>query len=954
MFQDVSFAKVGTGTPVDIVVQVTRTDRDHVSLQALWHGENCRALHADFQAGEIRTPYGYVVHHSQGTAHLLLPGPVAQAVRVQRKRQAKFEPESFVQDTQAAGTTDSALWKGLLSVQQNFPNCPTVLLPPISAEDLPAVVGSLTKLSAFAEVPAGTLLLLAFLHDGHWGLLSFRRAATQAFEVTYLDGIPGRLLHVASILAHQFCEKIGLPLAQFKHATLLTQAADGGCGECLLAHAHMLLSGDAMHAKMWASQFLAQMPDLPGRYVGWGGLSEDQKASLRRLLVEHGVPEDQVQARIEAALTKLGAAPLAGALQAKNPWQSLKSAASRPGAMFKWVSTEELQRHIEQKAHQKFGTDIPRAKRKKQKTASKRPFQAPLNIDPANLQLTSGSFESADGEPLAQLSFAEVGSQATGVCFCTPSQAAPFLADPKPLSVGALGLLITAEVPQAAQGLARIASLRFPAIYAPTQEAVLVAGSLLQLGDSDVQVVQGDVSEIESLETAVCKITVYKDEWKHDWAQLLTSPVRCVLQHSPELALCRDPQCPQTHCNAFHAAVDETVEQLLIDVWGRQFTKLAGGKVPPEQAEVFQAYVRVPASALTHLVQVQRSGLYVEPRASDGTGPHPAWAVVWLPGSNLAHAVHLLRTTAKAISLTRLNQRYGLRTKEADEQSVFELLRPDQEFVKIRVHVRFRLHPLPFGYQRHSVLKLLKKWGWAVKPLQPDRGDSTGAAWIVGAASDPPQFALPLADSFVLISKSREAAASKTPPSVFASNKTKRHILYDDGPTEDPNVDPWLAGGDPWALARPAAATPPRTEQALPSAARTKWNALEHGIKDDVQALIRQERTTWEAGHKSNEDRFQKLEAGMAELQHQNQKFEGWFQTFGAQVGEQATSLQHLSASVKQQQTELQQVKGDVERSVTAAVTNLTAEVTNQMAAQLQGQMQQIQELFADKKARTN
>ena len=176
MFQDVSFAKVGTGTPVDIVVQVTRTERDHVSLQALWHGENCRALHADFQAGEIRTPYGYVVHHSQGTAHLLLPGLVAQAVRVQRKRQGKLEPESFVQDTQAAGTTDSALWKGLLSVQQNFPNCPTVLLSPISAEDLLAVVGSLTNLSAFAEVPAGTLLLLAFLHDGRQRRSSRKRS----------------------------------------------------------------------------------------------------------------------------------------------------------------------------------------------------------------------------------------------------------------------------------------------------------------------------------------------------------------------------------------------------------------------------------------------------------------------------------------------------------------------------------------------------------------------------------------------------------------------------------------------------------------------------------------------------------------------------------------------------------------------------------------------------------
>ena len=290
-------------------------------------------------------------------------------------------------------------------------------------------------------------------------------------------------------------------------------------------------------------------------------------------------------------------------------------------------------------------------------------------VDPECLQLTVGSFISSGGEPLAQLSFAEVGAQATGVCFCSPAQAAPFIADAQSLSVGALGLLITAEVPPDSQGSARVSSLRFPAVYGPTNEAVLVTGSLLQLGDEEVQIAQGEVTEIESVAAAVCRLSIFQDEWRHEWQQIVDAPIRTLLQHTPELALRRDPACPQTQCHAYHAAVDETVDQLIVDLWGRRYCKAAGGKVPAPDAELFQVYVRVPTSAVTHLVRLQKPGLYVEPRAADGSGPHSACAVIWVPNIDLGQALHLLRTTEKAVSLARINCRYGLRVKKATSAS---------------------------------------------------------------------------------------------------------------------------------------------------------------------------------------------------------------------------------------------------------------------------------------------
>ena len=858
------------------------------------------------------------------------------------------------QDDQAplptAGVSDVTLWKGLLQLQQAHAPGQFVVLPPLPADFLLRFAEHCERLAEFKELPQRVQLVVPLLHDGHWCLLVLRRDR-HTLAPLYLDGIPGRCTDAVRRLARAFAAGIGLPLSSLQVGSWWAQTSSDTCGTCLLAHAHTLFSVSGGQSCHWAAEFVSTNRE-PGTFYGTGGLSEEQRTKLKTLLGEHGVPSEQLEARVSASIERVGATFIAAALLAKAPWQSLKAAASRPGVSFRWVTPDELQQHILLRTEQKFGATVPQAKSKQSRGKGPKTSQlASLHVDPECLQLTAGSFTSSGGEPLAQLSFAEVGAQATGVCFCSPAQAAPFIADAQSLSVGALGLLITAEVPIESQGSARISSLRFPAVYSPTHEAVLVTGSLLQLGDEDVQIAQGEVTEIESVATAVCRLSIFRDEWKHEWQQIVDAPIRALLQCTPELALCKDPTCPQTQCPAFHAAVDETVDQLIVDLWGRHYCKATGGKVPAMEAELFQVYVRAPTSAVTHLVRLQKSGLYVEPRAADGSGPHSAWAVIWVPNIELSHALHLLRTTEKAVSLARINRRYGLRVKEGDERSVHEKLRPGQEFIKVRILHKFKLHPLPHGYQRASVLKLLRQWSWAAKPMQPDRGDAVGCSWIVGAAEDPPQFALPLQDSFALVTKLSKASGAKPPPPVFASARTKRHILYDD-PESDPAVDPWSHGKDPWSLAQAATSHPSKADTPMPAAAKTKWQAMETGLKQEVQSLVHQEIQAKGSEAQASEKRLQKVEAVVSELQQQNQKFEGWFQSFGTKVSDQATALTSLQSTMQQHKQEIQQVKGDVERSVNAAVSKLSNDMTSQMAAQLQGQMEQIQQLFADKKAR--
>ena len=183
--------------------------------------------------------------------------------------------------------------------------------------------------------------------------------------------------------------------------------------------------------------------------------------------------------------------------------------------------------------------------------------------------------------------------------------------------------------------------------------------------------------------------------------------------------------------------VDETVDRLFLDIWGRQFVKVDGGKAPQADSAAFHCLVRVPGSALSHLHKLNVAGFYCEPRAAGGNGPHPGFAVIWLPGTDRAKALHALRTCSQAVSLARLGTKYGLRVREADEQKVFEAYRPGQEFVQVKVTSHYKLFPLPFGFQRKNVTQALRNWQWCAKPLQPVKGNSQGCAWLVGSSSDP-------------------------------------------------------------------------------------------------------------------------------------------------------------------------------------------------------------------------
>ena len=305
------------------------------------------------------------------------------------------------------------------------------------------------------------------------------------------------------------------------------------------------------------------------------------------------------------------------------------------------------------------------------------------------------------------------------------------------------------------------------------------------------------------------------------------------------------------------------------------------------------------------------------------------------------------------MAIARLGTKYGLRSKECDEEALFQALRPGQAYVKLRIQAHYKVHPLPFGSQRHNVAQLLKQWGWQARPLQPERGDSQGAAWLVGASEEPPALTQPMGSGFVLISKVKELGSKKAPVGgVRASAKTRKQILLDDDP-DVVAIDPWIDGGDPWSQAKASSEHIVRSEARQPSSGATKLAEIEAALRADFQELKQQ--VTLPTPVASNSDRrIAALKVGFTEMRQQNAKFEEWFQTFGSKVNDQAADMQTLQSTVAEQRQELEQCKADVKHSVSQAVGSLQQDLSAQMTVQLQSQFEQIQALFSEKKARTN
>eukprot|EP00438_Fugacium_kawagutii_P027064 Skav214855 [mRNA] locus=scaffold16:296995:306518:- [translate_table: standard] len=854
----------------------------------------------------------------------------------------------------ALGLHDAIIWEVLLQLAQMLPDDqrPLLLHPQLAAcllRDDPLPTG----LDLYDKWTMDGQILCIFEAQGHWLLLR-GLFVDGGLHWTLSDGMYQDIPPEARRLAAKLSGLLEVDRWDLQLCSIYQQHANHTCGTIALLHACIFLGFYGLFDEpgiLGLHQWLllrswTYEPAWCLRIYGMGP-SPELQAQLAALLATKGVPSHKAADRAAAALTKLGISPVQQALRQSNPWQSLKGLTTKPGANFQFVLKEELQEFIQQKAKTKHGASI--SMNKKEKKPNRRSPPPTWQLDPLLLTIDPKHFVDGDGDCLPQISLDQVIADGRGLAICTVTQAAPYLRETKNISTDALGLLLTEEVPPEARGSANITSLRFPATFKPTQDPLLISGSLLQLGDSEITrfMATDPADEMDVVATQVLKVQIYRDEVGADWSQVAASPIKFLLHKVPLLKLCTALHCKHD-CGNFHASVEEPLDQVLHEIWGRRYQSIEGKSLPAHQAELFMAFLRVAKAAMTQLVPTLADGIYFEPRNDGSRGTDEGYAVVWIPGANREVAVHKLKLSAHGLSLARMKHRFGLRVHSTYEETTHQELRPGIDFHKVQVTHIYRVHPLPHGLQRAVIAKLLRDWKWDARPLQPSRGTSEGGAWDVGSASPPPCNIMTAYSADVLITLMKDKTVTEKAAPVLGPRRVQKQMQRSAPASSSHGGDPWLDGKDPWSgWQGPQAA-------AAPQAPSKRLDALTDQLKSEVQVAVTKEINTTAAGIPPQaEQRIQRLETGLQELQVQGQKFHHWFEETGTRLAGQDQALTQVQQQLAQTQKDLVGVHHEVQQSsdnlthaMQASLQSVKKEITEEMGATLSAQMDRFEQLL--------
>lgn len=753
----------------------------------------------------------------------------------------------------------------------------------------------------------------AVVWNHHWFLIKLQ-VDGQLLHIEVWDGQEAEYQEEVALLGSQLKKALGIAGYYIEHKRELDQIYPFTCGTVALQHLGVCL-------KLWSAknapdelkwhQGLLHLCKPEDKLCGWGKAtlqtpsSEERDAMwrLRDLLQQHGVPESRTEERAMVALSKMGLPGLMEALNNRNPWSALKALGSSPKVNMLLVKPDELDKQIKLRAQNKFKVSGA-AKR-----GSTRQRKDEVIPDADSLILVDGSFIYSDGRAAKQLPMKEVGSNRTGIAFGAVADVLPFLAEGKSLSMEGLAVLTTAPIPTESEGLLPVRHLRYPAIYGPTGEAILLEGSMAQLGDDNICRRNEKIQvEHDALETVTIKVAIYRDEWPGEWKELAEAPLKVLTRRKPIFVLCRGQRCGGD-CGKFHAPVDAEMDSVITDLWSRTWQSNRGGKTSPTEATQFQVLMRTPQICFKSLQALSgEDGVYVEPRKEDGRGPDPNYVVVWLENGTLAEAQHRQRTLDKIYAVCRFNHRYGLRVAAKDAEHIHGQVTPEIPFHGFQVQRIYEIRPLPHGMQKSGVQKLLKAAGWNAKPLQPHRADKNGAGWLVGTECEPPSIVMATTSGDITVTLHKQVKDRDHLPVVLSSSRTKAHIQKQpkgsvpDQESHDKkknDQDPWAGWKDPWSRRG-------QHQEDDPMPAITKIDEVEGRLQGRIHQAIDQ-KMALEA-----DARFKKLEVDVAEMKQQHVKYEGWFQEAAAASNNTQTQMVELQKQVTMQKQDMVTMKSDI------------------------------------------
>ena len=789
----------------------------------------------------------------------------------------------------------------------------------------------LNKLFEMGNAPAKVFMVLCI--DKHWVLFEYDALEHQS---KFYDGIA---LHSSwkHFLAETFANIYAQPLNLFPDNSLLCQREDDICGIIALVNLGWCLGlwqnfhyHDAVN---WARslQHGEHLHGLGNKDYG------STIAWLTQFLPSRGVPEEKAAERSADAVKKLGLNAVVKAIQSDNPWKQLKMLGSNATKPYLWVQHDELKDHIARRAGQKFGAAGPPKKPKRARNTDDKTKQ--VQIPPEQLTIPPGIFIDDKQAALPFISLDSIKADCRGVTIADVEHAACFLQDSKKLSLDALGMLTTAEIPSPVVGSLVVENVTWPALYG--EEALLIKGSLIQLGDIRASIKTGTSAPQASIQTMLLRFQLYRDQTSLDWAQFTKGPMKMLIQNLMPLQLCSSQGCG-VQCGRYHPVVGETADMVILDCFAWKWYNEKGVQVATYNSTSFSVMVRTLESAVDGIMKIAgKDGFYPEIR--DQPGQPSKFAVIWLKTDH-AGALHALQTNQHAIHLARLQDKYGLCCLRKNEALLRKIVYPNQTFVDCEVKHLFEVGPWDYGIQKSVVQESFAEISWKARVLKPSRGGAEGRFWIVGAEEAPSCPVFPFGQTQITITKVKDMVPAKQSGNVVASLRTIQKLQTAHATSS--KVDPWLTH-DPWSRSwnnwTPSSAS---TSMAAPS---SRFDEIEAHLRDAVTKEVEAKIAAFPMDVE-DDPKFSQMQVDITELREQHRQFSGWFNEVSGKFQGMENTIQQQGAAIdllNSQMVGQQEATSQLQTSVGGLEHALKTEMHNTRLWQQQAIEDQTQKLEA-------
>ena len=245
---------------------------------------------------------------------------------------------------------------------------------------------------------------------------------------------------------------------------------------------------------------------------------------------------------------------------------------------------------------------MQRAKRQKQQADMRQ-------LDISQYKLEDGYFRLPNNEPAPILQ--RLTNQQTGVFMTSPSELQPWTVTQKRVSADALAVFTVGTIPEPEE-IRLQKHFAAQKALAPAHDnlarKVLLAGWLIQLGETHVQIPKDEIPVIPTKPAQVIAITLWADEFPSgDWCHIVAHPVK----HAKKLL------------------ETEALQSAIRAPWGRTFRKKKQPCAPIE-ATSLQFHCEVDLQALPQLLRISGTIPLYTIAKDETVRPDPRWKIIWV------------------------------------------------------------------------------------------------------------------------------------------------------------------------------------------------------------------------------------------------------------------------------------------------------------------------------------